>query len=115
MSDSTGDGCIERIVMRFLMVAVLTGVGYLQTGQFSLQGGELSRDTDTVALLKVVHSVEMRLQRLELKFHPEVAGFPIIDPDPVPGPEEPINIRKALNQIRSMVSKEEVETYQQAK
>ena len=88
---------------------------WLQTGQISIQGVETSRDTDAVAILKVVHNVEMRLQRLELQFHPEVAGSPIVEPDPVPVADEAINIRRALSAIRSKVSPEEVETYQQAR
>jgi hypothetical protein len=116
MSDSTGGGGFERITMRVLMALGVAGFGWLQTGQISIQGIETSRDTDAVAILKVVHNVEMRLQRLELQFHPEVALSPIAEPAPAPDlPDEAINIRKALNAIRSKVSPEEVETYQQAR
>jgi ornithine carbamoyltransferase len=117
MSETTIGGRIERIIVRVALVALGTYAGYLQTGQLSLEGGETSRDTDTVAVLKVVHRLELRIQRLEDVGHPELGPL-APEPDvPVPAAlaEEEIDIKRILGAIRSMVSKEEVETYQQAR
>jgi len=124
MSDNTGGGGLfgrlERILTRVLLLALAGGVTYLQTGQWSLEGGEQARDTDTVALMKVVHRLELRIQRLEDVGHPEMGPMAHDEPlIPVPASaaasDEAIDIRRALGAIRSMVSKEEIETYQQAK
>jgi hypothetical protein len=116
MGESTGNGGtgrFERVFMRIAIAVGVAGLGWLQTGQLSLEGGEQSRDVDTVAILKVVHRVELRLQRLEDRFHPELS--PLALPDPEPLPEETIDIGEALRTIRARVSKDEVETYQQAR
>jgi len=115
MSESTGGSRIERILIRILLGALAVYTGYLQTGQISLQGGEVVRDTDTVALLKVVHRLELRIQRLEDLRSSDLGPLVVEDVVSMPPPPslEPADIRKAFEKIRSLVTEKEVETYQQ--
>lgn len=108
-------------ISRTLMTLVVAGVGWLQTGQISLEGGETARDTDTVALLKAMHQLELRVVELE---HDAEPGPPPMLPsaEDLPTPTmasatEPAvtDVQALLARARSNVTPEEVETYQQAK
>lgn len=101
---------------RAVLTLAITGVGYLQTGQWQVQSDVESRDVDTVALLKAIHALELRVQAIELG--EPVAAVAAADEDPAPPvkPELAVpDLGKALGALRSKVSKEEVDVYQQSR